>query len=198
MGILATGLLMLGCLGTDAAAGHVSVRVQGDPTARQNVHATFHAPSLPKDGYYYAVIVLKPYKMYTQTSPPPCATSSDMRRTDYGYPAPGGKVALALTPAKSPVGHWCQGGRYVGAIYAVPHSPPCNSTYPCLSEPYEQPCVGVRPGCVLGVVAQPDKWSYPDGLPTPLARDTTIVARFAVSFPTASQERLGPPPPEPA
>jgi hypothetical protein len=192
IGMLAIALAVLVLLETSTAAGHVSVRVQPKPATRQDVHVTFHGPPLPEGGYYYAVIVLRPYKMYTQTSPPPCATSSDMRRTDYGYPSRSGRITLALTPAKSSVGHWCPGGRYVGAIYAVPHAPPCKDTYPCRSETYEEPCVGVRPGCVLGVVAEPGKWSYPQGPPAPLARGTTIVGRFALSFATAAHSTVVP------
>lgn len=190
--MLAIGVAMLGLPGTVIAAEHVSVRVQHVLRTRRNVHVTFHAPHLSGGGYYYAVIVLEPYKMYTKTSPPPCATSSDMRRTDYGYPSAGGKVTLALTPAKSLVRHWCPGGRYVGAIYAVPNPPPCNSTYPCRGETYEQPCVGVHPGCVLGVVAKPGKWSYPQGLPAPLASGTTVVGRFTVGFPSSARRTIAP------
>src|ERR1700690_266661 len=119
--------------GTAVAADTVSVHVQRKVTAGHNVHVTFHARRLPDGGYYYAV-------------------SSKMQRTDYGY-VEHGKVALGLTPAYSRTGHWCPGGRYVGAIYAVPHSPPCESTYPCRSEPYKQPCAGIGPGCITGVVA---------------------------------------------
>ncbi|MGO9249229.1 MAG: hypothetical protein ACLP7W_11685 [Solirubrobacteraceae bacterium] len=169
--------------GAAIAAEHVSVHVQRRLAARKNVHITFHAPRLPEGGYYYAVIVLKPYKDYTRTSPPPCATSSNMQRTDYGYPQANGQVALSLTPAKSSTGHWCPGGSYEGAIYAVPHAPPCESAYPCNSEPYKEPCAGIGPGCVLGVVARPKEYAYPDGLPRPRATGTTIVARFSVRFP---------------
>ena len=165
------------------AAEHVSVHVQRRLAARKNVHITFHAPRLPEGGYYYAVIVLKPYKKYTRASPPPCAMSSNMQRTDYGYPQANGQVALALTPAKSSTGHWCPGGSYEGAIYAVPHTPPCESAYPCNSEPYKEPCAGIGPGCVHGVVARPREYRYPDGLPIPRGTGTTIVARFTVRFP---------------
>jgi hypothetical protein len=160
----------------------VSVHVQQKPRIAGNVHVSFHVQRLLEGGYYYAVIVLKPYKKYTRTSPPPCATSSNMQRTDYGYPQPSGEVALALTPAKSLTGHWCPGGDYLGAIYAVPHAPPCESTYPCRSEPYKEPCAGIRPGCVEGVVARPKFYRYPDGLPTPLAKGTRIIGRFQVTF----------------
>jgi len=165
------------------AAEHVSVHVQRRLAARKNVHITFHAPRLPEGGYYYAVIVLKPYKKYTRTSPPPCSASSNMLRTDYGYPQANGQLALALTPAKSSTGHWCPSGSYEGAIYAVPHAPPCESAYPCHSEPYKEPCAGIGPGCVHGVVARPYEYAYPDGLPKPRATGTTIVARFTVRFP---------------
>jgi hypothetical protein len=161
----------------------VPVNVQQKPSIVGNLHISFRSTGrLPPDGYYYAVIVLKPYKHYTRQSPPPCATSSDMQKTDYGYPHPGRPVELALTPAKSLARHWCRGGVYSGAIYAVPYPPPCNSTYPCRSEPYEAPCAGVRPGCVEGVVARPREWAYPQGLPTPLANGTRIIAHFKVTF----------------
>jgi len=165
------------------AAEHVSVHVQRRLAARKNVHITFHAPRLPEGGYYYAVIVLKPYKKYTRTSPPPCAMSSDMQRTDYGYPQSNGQVALALTPAKSSTGHWCPSGSYEGAIYAVPHAPPCESAYPCHGEPHKELCPGIGPGCVRGRVEIRKAYEYPDGLPRPRATGTTIVARFSVRFP---------------
>lgn len=170
----------------------VSVHVQQKPRIAGNVHVSFHARRLPEAGYYYAVMVLKPYKKYTRTSPPPCSTSSDMQRTDYGYPQPNGEVALALTPAKSLTGHWCPGGDYLGAIYAVPHAPSCESSYPCRSEPYKEPCTGIRPGCVEGVVARPREWAYPQGLPTPRASGTTIVGRFTVTLPSAMRPSAAP------
>ncbi len=166
-----------------ALAAPVSVHVQRELAIRQNVHVDFQAARLPEGGYYYGVIVLKPYKQYTRTSPPPCSTSSNMQRTDYGYPQTDGQVALALTPAKSSAGHWCPSGSYEGAIYAVPHAPPCESAYPCESESRKKPCAGVAPGCVHGIVARPEQYAYPDGLPTPRADGTTIVARFSVKFP---------------
>jgi hypothetical protein len=181
---VALGAVALSLAGSAGAArAAVAVHVQRKLTARQNVHVTFRAPPLRARGYYYAVLVLKPYKHYTRSSPPPCATSSDMQRADYGYPR-GGRVALALAPAKSPARQWCRGGAYSGAIYAVPHPPPCNSAYPCYSEPYREPCAGIRPGCVVGVIPLPQKWAYPDGPPRPRASDTTIVGRFSVKFPS--------------
>ncbi len=176
----AAGAMSL-CLASTAAAT-IAVHVQTRLAALQNVHLTFRAKSLPEGGYYYGVIVLRPYRHYTRSSPPPCSTSSNMQRTDYGYPQANGAVALALTPARSQTHHWCRGGSYEGAIYAVPHAPPCESAYPCGSEPYRQPCVGVGPGCVLGVVAIPGQYAYPDRLPRPRAEGSTIVARFSVAF----------------
>ncbi len=179
----AAGTLSL-ALSAMALAATATVHVQQKLAARQNVHLTFQARQLPEGGYYYGVIVLKPYKKYTRTSPPPCSTSSNMQRTDYGYPQANGQVALALTPARSSTGHWCPSGSYEGAIYAVPHAPPCESAYPCHSEPYKERCAGIGPGCVQGIVARPKEYAYPDGLPTPRATGTTIVARFSVKFPS--------------
>ncbi len=181
--VVALGLA--GAAGASASAqpDAVPVNVQQKPSIAGNVHISFPSTgSLPPDGYYYAVIVLKPYKHYTQEAPPPCAISSNMQKTDYGYPHPGHPVRLVLTPTKSLARHWCRGGVYSGGIYTVPYPPPCNSTYPCRSEPYKAPCAGVRPGCVEGVVARPREWAYPQGLPTPLAQGTRIIAHFKVSF----------------
>jgi hypothetical protein len=168
-----------------ALAATVSVHMQHKLTVRQNVHLTFQARQLPEGGYYYGAIVLKPYKKYTRTSPPPCSTSSNMQRADYGFPQANGRVALDLTPAKSSTGHWCPSGSYEGAVYAVPHAPPCESTYPCRSEPYRppSPCWDIEGHPVCGVVAHPRAYAYPDGLPVPLASGTTIVGRFSVKFP---------------
>jgi hypothetical protein len=178
----AAGILSL-ALSAMVLAATVPVHVQHKPAVRQNVHLTFRAKQLPEGGYYYGVIVLKSYRKYTRTSPPPCSTSSNMQRTDYGYPQARRQVVLALTPAKSSTGHWCPNGSYEGAIYAVPHAPPCESAHPCHSEPYKEPCAGIGPGCVHGIVARPKEYAYPDGLPTPRATGTTIVARFSVKFP---------------
>jgi hypothetical protein len=182
LGLLAAGAAVF-CLATTASA--FPVRVQRHPAVRRDVHVSFRAQKLPERGYYYAVIVLKPYRKFTRSSPPPCSTSSNMSRTDYGYPQSDGVVALALTPAKSSTGHWCRGGSYEGAVYAVPHPAPCESSYPCRSEPYKEPCAGVAPGCVLGVVVLPHRYAYPDALPRPLAPGSTIVGRFTVKLPLA-------------
>jgi hypothetical protein len=182
--------LALGVVGQLSASastrpGAVSIHLQ-KPSLAGNVHISFQPTDrLPPGGYYYAVIVLNLFKHYTRQSPPPCATSSNMERTDYGYPQPGHPVRLALTPAKSATGHWCPGGDYSGGIYAVPYPPPCNSTYPCRSEPYKapSPCFEIAPGRrACGVVALPKRYSYPEGLPAPLAKGTRIVGHFEVKF----------------
>src|SRR5437764_962003 len=122
--LAACGVLTLSIAGFAAAnAATVAVHVQSHPAIRSSVRVSFRARALPHGGYYYAVIVLGPYRRYSRSSPPRCSTSSNMQRTDYGYPH-AGLVALALTPAKSATGHWCRGGSYAGAVYAVPHAPP--------------------------------------------------------------------------
>ena len=164
----------------------VSVHVQRTHSVRESVRISFRTGGrLPAGGYYYAVIVLKPYKRYTRSAPPPCATSSNMERAAYGYPQSDRSVRLVLAPARSATRHWCRGGAYLGAVYAVPHAPPCESRYPCRSEPYEppSPCWEVEHGRrVCGVVIRPRRYAYPDGIPGPLAPGTRIVARFSVVF----------------
>jgi hypothetical protein len=122
-----------------AAAAGVVVHVQHRPQLSRSLHLSFRSAPLPEHGYYYAVIVLRPHGRYTKASHPRCSTSSDMQRTDYGYPNASGEVLLAVTPAGSRSGRWCPGGSYEGAIYAVPHAPPCEGAYPCRAEPYEPP-----------------------------------------------------------
>ncbi len=189
--VLIIGVAALSVAGAPGASAStrpkpVSVYVQKKLSVTRNIHIAFRPTDhLPQGGYYYAVVVLKPYRHYTRNVPPPCATSSNMEKTDYGYPHPGRPVALALTPAKSATGHWCSGGTYDGAVYAVPHPPPCNSTYPCRSENYEKrsPCFELENGRkACGVVAHPELYSYPDGLPKPLEQDTRIIGHFHVAF----------------
>lgn len=150
-----------------------------------NVQLHVSAPALPDGGYYYGVVVLRPYRHFTRSIQPACSVSSEMQRTDYGYPQADGRLALTLASAKSDTGRWCRGGTYEGAVYAVPHAPPCGSTYPCLvPEPYEPPpCPKYEGRPLCGVVALPT-WRYPSPLPQPLARGTTVVDHFSVSFPT--------------
>jgi len=186
MGALASVLIFSG------SAAPLSVHVRRHLDVRQNVHITFHAHRLPEHGYYYAVIVLKPYTKYTATSPPPCSTSSNMYAADYGYPRTGGEVKLTLTPSltnptptEGPTKQWCPGGSYEGGVYAVPHPPPCESKYPCnRSEPYKIPqCFTGSNGRLLCGIVVPKGWKYPERLPKPLATGTRILGRFTVKFP---------------
>jgi len=178
---------LMGALGVSASAGtgEVTVHVQSRLSVTGNVDIAFrpNAP-LPAGGYYYAVIVLKPYKHYTRAAPPPCAVSSDMQKTAYGYPRPGQPVRLVLTRTASHQRRWCRGGTYIGGVYAVPNPPPCNATYPCESEYSEQsPCWEIEPGRkVCGVVVRRLGYAYPRGLPAPLEKGTRIVGYFHVSF----------------
>jgi hypothetical protein len=182
-------LLVLGGTAAVAAGGSspetVSVHAPHKLGDRASVNVSFRPGGrLPAGGYYYAVVVLKSYRHYTRRHPPPCATSSNMERADYGYPHPGREVSLVLHPAPSRSGHWCSGGNYVGAVYAVPQAPPCEARYPCFSEPYEppSPCWNLEGQRVCGIVAKPPRYRYPDGLPRPLASGTHVVGRFSVGF----------------
>ena len=163
--------LLIGCAGlalllSTGASAAISPKILVKPNIRHDVLVSFNAPPLPEGGYYYAVITLEPYRHYTRQHPPPCSVSSDMQRTDYGRPD-GGKVSLALTPARSRTGHWCPGGSYEGAIYAVPHPPPCEGIYPCDSEPPGEPIKPCgTPGGLCGVVVRGTGWAYPDRLPS--------------------------------
>lgn len=166
-----------------ASAAGFAVHVQRHLSVDHGVRVGFSASPLPHGGYYYAVLVLDRYRRYTRTSPPPCATSSNMQRTAYAYPRIAEEISLTLTPAHSKAGRWCRGGTYSGAVYAVPHPPPCES--PCESEPYvpPSPCWNVGGHLVCGVVVRRGVWHYPDGLPTPRAYGTSVLARFRVTFP---------------
>jgi hypothetical protein len=164
----------------------VVVHVQANLNALRNVHLSFRpADRLPPGGYYYAVIVLRPYKHYTRSNPPPCAISSDMERADYGYPRPGVRVSLTLAPTESaPDGHWCAGGSYAGAIYAFAHPASCKGTHSCPGEqtPHNEPgtlgCGGYN---FCGVVPQKEH-VYPLSLPRP-PEGTSIVTYFQIVFP---------------
>src|ERR1022692_758727 len=107
-------------------------RVPRHPSVRGDIHINFVPKrALPAGGYYYAVLVLEGYKRASEADPPSCAISSNVKLVEYGYPDRNGRVHLALPQAKSPSKRWCPGGTYTGAIYAVPHRPPCTSTYRC-------------------------------------------------------------------
>lgn len=141
-GLSVLGALVIACAmcGTArAGAAAVSVHVQ-KPNLKRSVHISFRPiGKLPPDGYYYAVMVLRPYRHYPRASPPPCSSASDMERADYGYPQSGKPVRLALTPARSTTGHWCRGGTYAGAIYAVPKRRPAKANIRAAANPMNHP-----------------------------------------------------------
>jgi hypothetical protein len=185
--VLLATLAPAGVAGASAsgAPGEVAVHVEGKPTVTDNVAVSFRPTAqLPAGGYYYAVIVLKPYRHFTRAAPPPCAVSSDMQKAAYGYARPGHVVRLVLTRTRSRSHDWCRGGSYIGGIYAVPKRPPCESKYPCASEYSEaSPCWEIEPGRkVCGVVVRPRAYAYPDGLPAPLEKGTRIIGHFRVTF----------------
>jgi hypothetical protein len=178
----------------------VSVSIPPHPRVVENVSITLSRGARPpRGGYYYAVVVLAGYRGYSSASPPPCAVSSDMDRTVYGFPHRGRRVHLVLIPVGSKTGRWCKGGSYEGAVYAVPHKPPCSREYPCrsASSEYAGACGGLQP---CGVVPAPTErpkpepppteperppaptYTYPGGLPKPLDSSSRIVADFTLRF----------------
>jgi hypothetical protein len=180
------GLVLTGPASASAASqlGPVSVKVSPRPSVAGNVGVAFKPRGhLPGGGYYYAVIVLEEYARHQQSAPPPCAISSDMARTQYGYPHRDRAVALTLTPASSTSGRWCPGGSYIGAVYAVPHKPRCRGSQPCYGHSTQSgSCWEANGRLVCGVVAIPT-YSYPGGLPKPIDHSARIVGRFRITFP---------------
>jgi hypothetical protein len=184
-------------VGSAAATGPQAVRVPSAPKPSASVQISFQPRKpLPHGGYYYAVAVLVNYPLVTGQSQPACATSSDMQITQYGYRHGDRPVRLRLTAAKSSAGGWCPGATYQGALYAVPHKPPCSALYPCLGHSALEtaPCGGHVCGVVLPPERQPAPapqppgapgtrgYSYPGGLPKPIDRSSRIIARFTLHF----------------
>src|SRR5438445_8802472 len=99
---IALALVAIGRAGEAAATlSPVSVKVPTHPSVQGNVAISFRPHgALPSGGYYYAVIVLERYSL-AKPGVPPCAVSSDMRKTVYGHPHPGRAVRLTLFPAMS-------------------------------------------------------------------------------------------------
>lgn len=165
-----------------AAVPPRSVSVQApenaNPVAAVAVSFQTHL-HLPLGGYYYAVAALSSYRTPVGEEPR-CAVSSDMLRTEYAFPRTTRQVRmqLRLFPAPFGNGEWCPGGTYVGAIYAVPHPPPCTRAYPCFGRGSCGPSGGV-----CGVVRRPTYgYSYPGGLPKPIDRKSRMVGRFTLTF----------------
>jgi hypothetical protein len=135
---------------------------------------------LPRGSYYYAVAVLVHYRERGTSQPraPSCAISSDMARTQYGRPQSGRPLRLTLLPAAGAEARWCANSEYQGAVYAVPHQPPCSRSYPCYGRGSCGPLGGF-----CGVVVQPvSEYSYPGGLPRPIDPSSRIVGRFSLRF----------------
>lgn len=180
-GVLAVLLL-------SAAASAAGVHAELGPVAVHVEPASLHGSiwigfsphaKLPRGGYFYAVVVLGNLILRRGLTPS-CAISSDMRVVEYGYPH-AGRVRLALPPASSVEGQWCEGGEYLGAVYAVPHKPPCSAAYPCYrggSKAGGLTCGGQ----VLCGLRAPPRYHYPGGLPKPVDPSTRIVGRFKVLF----------------
>jgi hypothetical protein len=136
--------------------------------------------NLPRGSYYYAVAVLVHYRTRGQPRPyaPACAVSSDMALTQYGRPGGSRALGLTLLPAPGAGGRWCAKGNYEGAVYAVPHRPPCSRYYPCYGRGSCGPLGGF-----CGVVVSPEgEYSYPGGLPRPIDPSSRIVGRFKLQF----------------
>jgi hypothetical protein len=149
-----------------------------NPTAA--IVIDFHPQHLPSGGYYYAVAVLAPYHFHGGRPTPSCAVSSNMKVTEYGFPPRTGALRLTLTPTPSSSKAWCTGATYEGAVYAVPHKPPCNGYYRCTSGAAQ--CLPGRHVC--GIILPPQYYpGYPGGLPKPIDGSSRIVGRFTVTFP---------------
>jgi len=187
--VLGAALAVVGCsTGASGASGarspgRVSVDAPSPTSVQSKVRIGFDAVQLPGGGYYYAVLVLDRYAGHSPRHPPPCAISSNMRMTEYGHPHRG-RVHLTLGPAGSQAGHWCAGATYLGAVYAVPHRPPCSSYYPCYGRSTGSGgCWELEGGhTVCGVVAIPE-YSYPGGLPRPSDPSIRAIGHFKVHFP---------------
>lgn len=173
----------------------VSIKVPHRPSAVGDFTISFHPREpLPSGGYYYAVVVLaKRYAMHLSSVR--CAKSSNMEITEYNYPKSGQPVDLTLSPEESGLTpgklsplDWCSGAIYTGAVYAVPHGPPCRRSAPCFGnstapECYEgeQLCSGGKQ--VFGTVRR-DRYR-PGELPEPRDSSTRVIAHFRVAFQSA-------------
>jgi hypothetical protein len=169
---VAVVLAMPGLAGASTAAQPKppAVHVQQPLGVAHDVVISFRPRSgLRRSGYYYAVLVLFNYRVYTAPAPR-CAISSDMAQTRYGYPHGGRAVRLVLAAAASTAGQWCAGGDYAGALYAVPHKPRYGTTAQCFGDH------------LCGIVAMPPPYTYPGGVPKPLDKSARLIRRFHVQF----------------
>jgi hypothetical protein len=170
---------------TDAPSwsARVSVATPAHPVLNAPLRIGFSPRVLPHGGFYYAVLVLSRYPSGGGAAPA-CAVSSDMGKTEYGFPRRGRRLRLSILPARSSAESWCRRGHYLGALYAVAHRPRCSYSQPCYGHATQVgPCWILGEGRrVCGVVAL-KPYSYPGGLPRPLDSTSRLVTRFSVSFP---------------
>jgi hypothetical protein len=187
VGVLLTlGLAGLALATVASGLGHLSVTVPPQPLVSGDLHIRFGPPhdNKPQRSYYYAVVVLKNYHHYSPQAPPPCAISSDMGHTEYGFPHRGKLTHLTLTPATSAENQWCP-GTYIGAVYSVSHRSRCSRYYPC-SHGSNRTFTGKLPISIgHGRAREGEPYSYPGGLPNPIDRSAHIVGRFEVEFVTS-------------
>lgn len=194
--ILAAGVLLtVGWSSAFAATKPtpIAVTVQRPPRISGNLTIGFRPREpLPSGGYYYAVVVLT--KRYAKRlSLARCAQGSDMADTEYGYPDGGPRLNLSLSPETSAPSEgqptpldWCAGATYKGAIYAVPHAPPCLRTEPCYGHTTAPECYAGETWCREGKFQPRGKLKMyrrkPGELPTPKDSATRVIAHFRVHF----------------
>jgi hypothetical protein len=172
----------------------IAVTVPRHPRVSGNFTISFRPREpLPNGGYYYAVVVLT--KRYAKRlSRARCAQASDMADIEYGYPD-GHKLNLRLDPETSAPSEgqptrldWCAGATYKGAIYAVPHAPPCSPSEPCYGHTTAPECYPGEPRCNEGKYERRPKGKpaifrrKPGELPTPQDSATRVIAHFRVHF----------------
>lgn len=184
IGLFALAALAAATALAAASFAHVSVSVAAHQSTG-DVHISFQPRGhLPRGGYYYAVLVLHDYSGGGAANQPTCAVSSDMAKTEYGFPRRGRRLHLTILQARSPDARWCPGASYLGAVYAVPHAPRCSDSSPCYGKSTQVgACWILKEGRrVCGVAVRYPSYSYPGGLPKPIDRASRIVGRFQVRF----------------
>jgi hypothetical protein len=176
-----------------AKPGPIAVEVPRHPRVSGSLTISFRPREpLPSGGYYYAVVVLT--KRYAKRlALARCARESDMADTEYGYPDGLHKLNLSLGPETSvpaegqpPRMDWCAGAAYKGAIYAVPHAPPCLRSEPCYGHTTAPECYAGETWCEEGKFRPKGKLKMyrrkPGELPTPKDSATHVIAHFRVHF----------------
>lgn len=194
--LVAGALVAVGWSSALAAAkpGPTAVEVPRHPRVSGSFTVSFRPREpLPSGGYYYAVVVLT--KRYAKRlSRARCAQESDMSDTEYGYRDGSHKLNLSLGPEASAPSEgqptrldWCAGATYKGAIYAVPHAPPCRRYEGCYGHTTAPECYPGEPRCYEGkykpLHGKPAMYRRKPGeLPTPQDSATRVIAHFRVHF----------------